>query len=98
MMKQLKQNKLSPHYDPEPMSVVARNGTMVIAASPKSGTKTKNISQFKRVHDARFQIPMVEETNKRANTTYTTLEEYKDANKARRLHYGSQITTLQPMY
>lgn len=46
-----KPDKLSPHYRPEPMVVERIKGNMITARSKDFGTKTRNVSQFKKIKD-----------------------------------------------
>nr|XP_039266337.1 uncharacterized protein K02A2.6-like [Styela clava] len=60
LVRQRRYNKLTPAYNPEPMTVVAVKGSMVTARSPGLGNKTRNISQFKKVNDRQFQTHVPE--------------------------------------
>ena len=42
----VRQRKLDPKYDPQPLTVVGRNGLMVTAKRPDGSKVTQNISLF----------------------------------------------------
>ena len=49
-MKQIRSNKLTPHFQYHPYTIVARNGTMLTATSEIDGRQTtRNISHFKQI-------------------------------------------------
>ena len=50
LVKQIRSNKLTPHFQYHPYTIVARNGTMLTATSEIDGRQTtRNISHFKRI-------------------------------------------------
>ena len=52
-------NKLDPKYDPQPLTVVGRNGQMVSTKMPDGSKVTQNISLFHLVR--------VQDTNRQRN-------------------------------
>ena len=46
LIKQKKRNKTTPTYNPLPLSIIAKNGTMITASSPDK-IVTRNVSHFK---------------------------------------------------
>lgn len=58
LMRQERHNKLTPAYDSEPMIVTDVKGTMITAQSPKRGSKTRNASLFKKIHDGILTKPI----------------------------------------
>ena len=54
LLKQVKKNKLSSAYHPQPMSVIQVKGSMITARNQTLGAKTRNASHFVKIIDADF--------------------------------------------
>ena len=62
LVRKTKENKLTPAYDPQPMQVIRKNGTMITAGN-SSIRRTRNMSHFKRVPDSEVDDDIVAREN-----------------------------------